>query len=50
MVPRLIHEILSKCAFCDGVGGGVGIGDSRSLIGGGDPNTGGGHEGGETSH
>ena len=36
MVPRLIPEILSKCAFCDGVGGGggggVGIGDSRSLI------------------
>ena len=32
MLPRLVPEILSKCAFCDGVGGGVGIGDSRSLI------------------
>ena len=35
MLPRLVPEILSKCAFCDGVGvgaAGVGIGDSRSLI------------------
>ena len=28
MLPRLVPEILSKCAFCDEVG----IGDSRSLI------------------
>ena len=32
MLPRLVPETLSKCAFCDGVGAGVGIGDSRSLI------------------
>ena len=34
MVPRLVPEILSKCAFCDEVAavGAVGIGDSRSLI------------------
>ena len=36
MVPRLVPEISSKCAFCDGAGGAVavavGIGDSRSLI------------------
>ena len=31
MVPRLVPEILSKCAFCDGVAVG-GIGDSRSLM------------------
>ena len=35
MVPRLVPEISSKCAFCDGGAGGVavGIGDSRSLMG-----------------
>ena len=38
MVPRLVPEISSKCAFCDeavgaAVGAAVGIGDSRSLIG-----------------
>ena len=33
MLPRLVPEILSKCAFCDEVGAG-GIGDSRSLMGG----------------
>ena len=34
MLPRLVPEILSKCAFCDevGAGGAVGIGDSRSLM------------------
>ena len=34
MLPRLVPEILSKCAFCDGaaVAAGVGIGDSRSLM------------------
>ena len=36
MVPHLVPEILSKCAFCDGAGAGAaaaaGIGDSRSLI------------------
>ena len=33
MVPRLVPEILSKCAFCDeAVAVGAGIGDSRSLI------------------
>ena len=33
MVPRLVPEILSKCAFCDEAGAAVvGIGDSRSLI------------------
>ena len=38
-VPRLVPEILSQCAFCDGGGGGggaaaaAGIGDSRSLMG-----------------
>ena len=34
MVPRLVPEILSKCAFCDEAVGAVavGIGDSRSLI------------------
>ena len=32
MLPRLVPEILSKCAFCDGVGAGVGIGDSRNLM------------------
>ena len=34
MVPRLVPEILSKCAFCDeAVAVAVaGIGDSRSLI------------------
>ena len=33
MVPRLVPEISSKCAFCDeAVGAAVGIGDSRSLI------------------
>ena len=36
MVPRLVPEILSQYAFCDGGGGGggaaAGIGDSRSLI------------------
>ena len=31
MVPRLVPEILSKCAFCDEAVG-AGIGDSRSLI------------------
>ena len=30
MVPRLVPEISSKCAFCDGAVA-VGIGDSRSL-------------------
>ena len=33
MLPRLVPEILSKCAFCDEVGAGAGIGDSRSLMG-----------------
>ena len=38
MVPRLVPEILSQCAFCDGGAGAAaaaaaaGIGDSRSLI------------------
>ena len=35
MVPRLVPEISSLDAFCDGAGGGggaAGIGDSRSLI------------------
>ena len=35
MVPRLVPEISSLDAFCDGGGGGgagAGIGDSRSLI------------------
>ena len=35
MVPRLVPEILSQCAFCDGAAGAAaaaGIGDSRSLI------------------
>ena len=35
MVPRLVPEILSKCAFCDEVAVAVavaGIGDSRSLM------------------
>ena len=35
MVPRLVPEISSKCAFCDeavGAAVAVGIGDSRSLI------------------
>ena len=34
MVPRLVTEILSLDAFCDGGGGGAGagIGDSRSLM------------------
>ena len=32
MVPRLVPEISSLDAFCDGAG--AGIGDSRSLIGG----------------
>ena len=35
MVPRLVPEILSKCAFCDGAGAAgaaAGIGDSRILI------------------
>ena len=31
MVPRLVPEISSKCAFCEG-GVAVGIGDSRSLM------------------
>ena len=34
MVPRLVPEISSLDAFCDGgaAAGGAGIGDSRSLI------------------
>ena len=32
MVPRLVPEILSKCAFCDEAVAVAGIGDSRSLI------------------
>ena len=38
MVPRLVPEISSLDAFCDGAaaaaaaGGGAGIGDSRSLM------------------
>ena len=35
MVQRLVPEILSQCAFCDGAVAAVavaGIGDSRSLI------------------
>ena len=34
MVPRLVPEILSQCAFCDGGAGAAaaGIGDSRSLM------------------
>ena len=33
MVPRLVPEILSQCAICDGAGAAAaGIGDSRSLM------------------
>ena len=32
MVPRLVPEISSLDAFCDGGGGGAGIGDSRSWM------------------
>ena len=33
MVPRLVPEISSLDAFCDGGAGAAGIGDSRSWIG-----------------
>ena len=32
MVPRLVPEISSLDAFCDGAGAGAGIGDSRSWM------------------
>ena len=32
MVPHLVPEISSLDAFCDGAGGGAGIGDSRSWM------------------
>ena len=33
MLPRLVPEILSQCAFCDGAAAAAaGIGDSRSLM------------------
>ena len=32
MVPRLVPEISSPDAFCDGAAAGAGIGDSRSWI------------------
>ena len=32
MVPRLVPEISSLDAFCDGAGGAAGIGDSRSWM------------------